>query len=110
MSAGICANRELLNAVSLQGWLQPCSTTSLCLISFNYLYEVRETLIVCPPQNHPPALKYNKKQLCDEAPCGIGGVIYFWNSHNNTKWALMRRHMAPKLFPLVNKNVYIVLA
>lgn len=72
-------------------------------------------LSVCPPQNQPPALKYNKKQLCDEVPCGIDGIMYFWNSLNivgykQYQWALIRRHMASEPFPLVNKSVYIVLA
>lgn len=52
-------------------------------------------LSVCLPQNQPPALKYNKKQLCDEVPCGIDGIMYFWNSLNivgykQYQWALIR--------------------
>lgn len=70
---------------------------------------------VCAPQNHPTAFKYNKKQLCDEVPCGIYGMIYVWNSHNTVGYkqyqqALIRRHMALELFPLVNESAYIVLA
>lgn len=34
-------------------------------------------LSVCLPQNHPPALKTNKIQLCAEAPCGIDGMMNF---------------------------------
>lgn len=63
----------------------------------------------------PSVLKQNKKQLCDGAPCGIDGMIYFWNycnivGYKQHQWALIRRHMAAELFPLVNKSVYIVLA
>lgn len=39
-------------------------------------------LSVCLPQNHFPALKNNKPQLYAEAPCGIDGMMNFWNSQN----------------------------
>lgn len=39
-------------------------------------------LSVCLPRNHRPALKNNKTQLYAEAPRGIDGMMYFWNSHN----------------------------
>ena len=114
-TAGTCVNVEPLSSASLQGWPQPASTTCFCLISFNCLYEVREMLSLCPLQNHSPALKHNKKQLCDKVPCGIDGMMHFWNSCNivvykRYQWALIRRHMAPELSPLVSRSVYIVLA